>query len=77
MDNALELRAWADNDSDPERAMLMRHAANEIDRLRKRIEQSKHFWIEAAEIALQKGDFRPLKLRVDAARTPFQATETT
>jgi hypothetical protein len=51
-------------------------AQAEVERLRNRIDQSTRFWIEATQIAIQKGDFRPLNLRVDASRTPFQATET-
>ena len=34
MDHALELKAWADNESDDERAMAMRLGAAEIERLR-------------------------------------------
>lgn len=38
IDAALELRAWADNDGDPERALMMRLAAREIERLRAEVE---------------------------------------
>jgi seryl-tRNA(Sec) selenium transferase len=34
IDNVLELRAWADNDADTERATMMRMAADEIESLR-------------------------------------------
>lgn len=54
----------------------LQSVANEIERLEKRIARLQHFWIEAAEIAIQRGDFRPLQLRVDASREPFTATET-
>lgn len=39
-------------------------------------EVSQRLWVEAAEIAIQKGDFRSLQLRVDACNEPFEATET-
>ena len=74
IDNVLELRAWADNDSDSERATMMRLAADEIERLRfmsKRDaelrEVSRRNWVEAAETAIL-GDFRPLCLRVRQAK---------
>jgi hypothetical protein len=70
IDNVLELRAWANNDSDPERATMMRLAADEIERLRFRAKRdaelrdvSHRNWIEAAETALL-GDLGPLDLRV-------------
>jgi hypothetical protein len=34
IDNVLELRAWANDDMDPERAQMMRMAADEIHGLR-------------------------------------------
>jgi hypothetical protein len=71
LDNAAELRAWADNDSDDERAIMMRLAAAEIERLRfmtKRDaelrEVNRRNWIEAAETAISLGDLGPLSLRV-------------
>ena len=52
------------------------HLKRQLERVRKQYERSQRCWIEAAEIAIQKGDFRPLQRRIDASRTPFTATET-
>lgn len=49
-----------------------RHAVRAMEQR----ERSSRKWCEAAEIAIQKGDFRPLQLRVDACKAPFEATET-
>lgn len=83
IDNVLELRAWADNDSDPERATMMRMAADEIERLRFRSKRdaelrdvSRRNWIEAAETALL-GDIGPLDLRVRLSKAgPIDFVET-
>mgnify|MGYP000430353029 CR=1 FL=1 len=47
----------------------MDQIANHIERLEQRLERSRKYWVEAAEIAIRTGDFRPLKLRVDACQT--------
>lgn len=71
LDSVLDLRAWADNDNDAERATMMRLAAAEIERLRFRAKRdaelrdvSRRNWIEAAETAISLGDLKPLELRV-------------
>ena len=84
MDNALELRAWADNDSDAERAVMMRLAAAEIDRLRASVdrkqeqyERSQRYWVDASRKALA-GDTEHLRLRVDLALSgPIELSEST
>lgn len=52
------------------------HLKRQRDRAREQYARSQRLWIEAAEIAIQKGDFRPLQLRIDASRETFTATET-
>lgn len=82
MDNALELRAWADNDGDAERAMMMRLAALEIERLRgavdrkqQQYERAQRYWVDAAKMALH-GDSEHLRLRVDLALSgPIELSE--
>lgn len=56
---------------------IERAIAREITRLREQYARSQRYWIEAAELAIQKGDFRPLKFRIDASEAgPTEFTET-
>lgn len=49
----------------------------QIKRMREQYERSQRYWIEAAETAIQRGDFRPLQLRIDMAKSgPVEITET-
>ena len=78
-----ELRRLASDQKGSITSDALLRCATEIDWLRSDIDRmiyqrnlSKKKWIEAAEWAIQKGDFRPLQLRIDASQTPFEATET-
>lgn len=62
----------------------MEWCVKEIERLRLRGERdstlrevNRKNWIEAAEVAIDRGDFRPLKLRIDLSKSgPADFVET-